>query len=84
MAQSKTASGLEASANTLSGYFISLAMWLYIAGPLFGYDVSVSKGLGLTLLFTITSLIRSYVWRRWFTTRINEWLDARFPNASVR
>lgn len=83
MAQSKTASGLEASANTLSGYFISLAMWLYIAGPLFGYDVSVSKGLGLTLLFTVTSLIRSYVWRRWFTTGINQWLDERFPGASV-
>ena len=67
MAQTKVASALEASANTLSGYFISLAVWLYIAGPLFGYDVSLSKGIGLTLLFTVTSLIRSYVWRRWFT-----------------
>ena len=68
MAQTKVASALEASANTLSGYFISLAVWLYIAGPLFGYDVTISKGIGLTLLFTVTSLIRSYVWRRWFTS----------------
>ena len=75
MAQSKLASSLEATANTLSGYFISLGMWLYIAGPLFGYEVSFSKGVGLTLLFTITSLIRSYIWRRWFTTRINKWVE---------
>jgi hypothetical protein len=79
MAQSKMASGLEASANTLSGYFISLALWLYVAGPMFGYEVNVEKGIGLTLLFTVTSLIRSYVWRRWFTKSINQWLNDTFP-----
>ena len=83
MAQSKIASGLEASANTLSGYFISLALWMYIAGPFFGYEVTLDKGIGLTLLFTVTSLIRSYVWRRWFTLSINRWLNERFPGATL-
>ena len=81
MAQSRFASFLEASANTLSGYFISLAMWMWVAGPLFGYDVSLEKGIGLTLLFTVTSLIRSYIWRRWFTGKINGWIDRYFPDA---
>lgn len=67
MAQSKQASALEAVANTLSGYLISLALWMWVAGPLFGYEVTIEKGIGLTMLFTVTSLIRSYVWRRWFT-----------------
>ena len=83
MAQSKMASGLEASANTLSGYFISLALWMFVAGPMFGYEVSIDKGIGLTLLFTITSLMRSYVWRRWFTNKLNHWLNDRFPGADV-
>ena len=83
MAQTKIASGLEASANTLSGYGISLALWMFVAGPMFGYEVSIDKGIGLTLLFTITSLIRSYIWRRWFTKHSNRWLDRWFPDAPV-
>lgn len=80
MAQTKIASAMEATANTLSGYFISLALWMWVAGPLFGYDVSLTKGVGLTLLFTVTSLLRSYVWRRWFTAG---WVSRVLNRASL-
>ena len=80
MAQSKQASALEAVANTLSGYLISLALWMWVAGPLFGYDVSIEKGIGLTMLFTVTSLFRSYLWRRWFTAG---WVKRSIDRASL-
>lgn len=80
MAQSKRASALEATANTLSGYLISLALWMWIAGPMFGYDVSLGKGIGLTMIFTITSLLRSYVWRRCFTAG---WMARLLDRASL-
>jgi hypothetical protein len=66
--QSKQHSFLEACLNTASGFVISyLAGWLVF--PMFGFDWTPGKGFSLTMIFTVISVVRSYVWRRIFNHR---------------
>jgi hypothetical protein len=69
--QSKLESFVEASLNTASGFIVSLFVWQFIAAPLFGYHVTWRDNVLLTALFTVVSIIRSYVWRRFFNAGIN-------------
>jgi len=39
--------------------------------PMFGIYVSLSTNLGIMFWFTLISIIRSYVVRRWFNARIH-------------
>ena len=64
--QTKMQSLLEATTNTLIGYAISVGIGQLVY-PLFGYDVTIQDNLGLTAVFVAASLLRSYVFRRWFT-----------------
>lgn len=66
MGQSKLMSALESWANLLSGFVISFLVWQFIAAPLYGYEVTFMDNMGLTSIFTVVSLIRSYTWRRYF------------------
>jgi hypothetical protein len=67
--QSKMDSFLEAVTNTLSGFFISLAVLEFIIEPLFGFGTSTSENFAITAIFTVTSIIRSFVLRRIFNER---------------
>jgi hypothetical protein len=80
MKQSKLESLVEASLNTASGFIVSLFVWQFIAAPLFGYHVTWKDNVLLTTLFTVVSVLRSYVWRRLFNRGWNRaivrWLRA--------
>lgn len=65
MNQSKKYSIIESLANTASGYVISTIVWIIIA-PLYGINYTITKNMGITLIFTIVSIARNYVWRRIF------------------
>jgi membrane protein implicated in regulation of membrane protease activity len=67
--QSKTGSLIEAALNIGSGFFIAMIVWQVVAGPWFGYDISFGDNFALTSLFTGISLVRSYLWRRYFNWR---------------
>jgi len=68
--QSRFASGVEAALNVLSGFFISLGVWVFLVIPLWDIQgVHLYDNLGITCLFTVTSLLRSYCWRRIFNSR---------------
>ena len=82
MAQSKKASVAEAIINIAIGMGIALGSQ-YIIFPIVGIDVSHATHIQITIFFTVISFARSYLIRRWFTTRLNGWLDALFPNAEV-
>lgn len=56
---------LEASLNTASGFIISIAAG-YIIFPLLGWQISTAQNFEAVGMFTIISIIRSYVWRRAF------------------
>lgn len=64
--QSKKGALVETALNIGSGFVISYLMWVFVVGPLFGLNTSLTDNLGITTLFTVTSVIRSYVWRRLF------------------
>jgi membrane protein implicated in regulation of membrane protease activity len=78
--QSKRESLVEASLNTASGFIVSLFVWQFIAAPLFGYHVTWRDNVLLTALFTAVSILRSYLWRRFFNRGLNRvilrWLRA--------
>jgi hypothetical protein len=63
--QTKTQSMIEACANVLVGYLVALASQLLVF-PLFGIHVPLSSNLAIGAWFTVISLVRSYVLRRWF------------------
>lgn len=70
MGQSKTESAVEAALNIGSGFILSMLVWQLIANPVFGYEVTFGENVALTSIFTVVSLVRSYVWRRFFNLRL--------------
>lgn len=70
MRQSKLESAIEALLNIGSGFVVAMLVWQLVAAPLWGYEVTLLDNLGLTTLFTVVSLVRSYIWRRIFEGRI--------------
>jgi hypothetical protein len=70
MNQSRTASLIESVFNVVIGYGIALASQLVIF-PMFGIHLPLSDNLAIGAWFTIISLVRSYVIRRWFNARLH-------------
>ena len=66
--QSRKASLLEASANTLVGYLVAVLSQLLIA-PVFDIIISLHDNLIIALYFTAISMLRSYAIRRFFNRR---------------
>ena len=64
--QTKLGSITEAGANIAVGFGVNFAANLVIL-PLFGFaSLSLGKNFIIGALYTVISLIRSYVLRRWF------------------
>lgn len=76
MEQSRLESAVEAVLNVGSGFFVALFVWQLIIAPIWGYDITLLDNLGLTTIFTAVSIIRSYIWRRFFERRIKRRLQA--------
>lgn len=69
MNQSKIESFIETCLNTAIGYVISLASQLVVF-PLLGIHVPLSTNLKIGFWFTLISIARGYVIRRWFNARL--------------
>jgi len=65
MAQSKSHSFIEASAQTLVG-FVQGVLTQMVLFPLYGWTPTFSENIQLVLVFTVVSLARSYLVRRVF------------------
>lgn len=63
--QSKTLSLIESIANTLVGFLISLLVQLIIY-PALDIPVTIYQNILITFVFTIVSITRSYLVRRFF------------------
>lgn len=70
--QSKTESLIESMANTISGFIVSLLLWSYVVVPVWHLQVSTQENLVITALFTVVSVARSYVWRRYFNVLLRQ------------
>ena len=69
--QTKYQSLIESLINILIGYLTALLSQVLIF-PLFDIDVSFQDNLLIGLYFTIISLLRSYLVRRYFNKRITK------------
>jgi hypothetical protein len=63
--QTRTQSMIEACANVLVGYLVALLSQLLVF-PMFDIHIPLSSNLAIGAWFTVISLVRSYVLRRWF------------------
>lgn len=65
MTQPRRHSALEAATNVAAGYVIGLAAQLTLF-PAVGLHASVRQNIALSVGFSVVSLVRGYVLRRWF------------------
>ena len=66
--QSKKQSLIESLTSTTIGIIIGIVLNLTIL-PIFGYPVSLSDSLWISVIFTAVSVIRSYAVRRIFNSK---------------
>ena len=63
--QTRLWSAIEAISNITCGFLIA---WM-IFPPImawFGYEIGITKAAGVTAIYTMVSVTRSYLWRRLF------------------
>jgi hypothetical protein len=70
MTQTRLGSLIEAFINVLIGFSINFVANLVIF-PFFGFHITLGDNFVLGLLYTIISIARSYVIRRWFNARLH-------------
>lgn len=73
--QTKVQSMIEAWASTAFGFVVSMGVWAWVVNPLFNLKTSAREGLGITLIFTVVSIIRGY-----YTRRLFNWLHLKNKN----
>lgn len=69
MLQTKSGSFYEAVISTAIGFGLSFVMG-HVVFPLYGWELSVGDNLQITLIFTVLSIVRGYVLRRFFNSRL--------------
>ncbi len=67
--QSKTESLIESLLNTATGFLLSLVL-VNVVLPLYGFPVKTGQSLEIVTIFTVASVCRSYLWRRFFNKRV--------------
>lgn len=70
MQQTRIGSLIESLMNIAIGYGVALASQI-ILFPMFDIHITLTTNLWIGLWFTIISLIRSYVIRRWFNAKLH-------------
>jgi len=68
--QTRICSLIEACINVLIGFAINFCANMLIL-PLIGFHITASQNLFIGVLYTIISVARSYVIRRWFNARLH-------------
>jgi hypothetical protein len=71
MNQTRLGSLIEALANVVIGFAINWTANMAIL-PLFGFHVTGGQAFGIGCFFTVISVARSYILRRWFNARLQE------------
>ena len=66
--QTKKQSFIESLTSVGIGWFIGVILNMLVL-PLFDYDVSLTDGVLISIIFTAVSVIRSYVIRRAFNSK---------------
>lgn len=65
MSQTKFGSFIEAAANIAVGFAVNFTANMLVL-PHFGFAITAGKAFGIGVVFTVISLVRQYILRRWF------------------
>jgi hypothetical protein len=71
MNQTKLESLAEVIINVVIGWIIGLATQLLVF-PIFGIHISLGDQFWISVVFTVVSIARSYIIRRWFNAGIHK------------
>ena len=66
--QTKKWSMIETLTNVGIGWFISFIANMLVL-PLFGYNINLTDGVLISIIFTIISIVRGYLIRRFFNSK---------------
>ena len=75
MQQTRLGSLIESLMNIVVGYCVAIFSQIIIF-PWFGIHVPITTNLWIGLWFTLISLVRSYIIRRWFNARLHNMAQA--------
>jgi hypothetical protein len=70
MNQTRLGSLIEVCINIAIGFAINWVANLYIL-PLYGFHITGGQAFSMGLIFTVISVVRSYVIRRWFNNYLH-------------
>lgn len=70
MNQTRLGSLIEVSINILIGFTINWFANILVL-PMFGFHVTGGQAFGIGVIFTVISVVRSYVIRRWFNAMLH-------------
>jgi hypothetical protein len=70
MNQTRLGSFIEVLFNIAIGFAINWVANIYIL-PLYGFQITGSQAFSMGLIFTVISVVRSYIIRRWFNARLH-------------
>ena len=62
---------IEACISTVIGFIVTVLI-SPIVYPFFGHSFTVAQNIGITAVFTVASVLRGYIIRRWFNARIKK------------
>lgn len=88
MHQTKLVSLVEVLLNIATGFVVSVLIMFYVVPWTYPHiTVSGAQSFGITTIFTVTSVIRSYLWRRFFNAGLHRIVARAFgsnPPAEMR
>tara|TARA_B100000315_G_scaffold135684_1_gene124993 strand:- start:163 stop:363 length:201 start_codon:yes stop_codon:yes gene_type:complete len=58
---------METALNVGSGFLIAWIMTITVL-PLFGLNATINESFQITLIYTLVSVLRGYLWRRYFNS----------------
>lgn len=77
--QTRMESMAEVGVNITSGFIVSYLVWLYVVPLIWPQHASpAGTAFGITCLFTVVSVLRSYIWRRFFEREVHRLLMRAF------
>jgi hypothetical protein len=53
-----------------SGFIVSLLVWIYFIEPVWEIEMSLLDNMKVSVVFTVAAIVRGYLWRRYFNTRV--------------
>lgn len=62
---------MESCYNVAIGYFVALASQMVIF-PMYGIHIPLSQNIQIGAYFTLVSIVRSYLLRRWFNLKFKK------------